>query len=81
MGKNQQGVTHLILLLLVVIVVAAAFFIYKGLLKNSGGNLVKTSKQPSVTLQTKYDNPFDKNSQYVNPFSSYKNPFNDLNKR
>ncbi|MBI4226010.1 hypothetical protein HY612_02750 [Candidatus Roizmanbacteria bacterium] len=44
----------------------------------------KTSAQPTqkqevtVPLNTDYQNPFDKNTQYVNPFSQYKNPFDTL---
>lgn len=34
-----------------------------------------SSLDPKVTLQTTVKNPFDKNAQYVNPFSGYKNPF------
>lgn len=33
------------------------------------------SKGTKVQLKTEYSNPFDKKTQYVNPFSSYKNPF------
>lgn len=36
-------------------------------------NLFKT--KPKVKLTTQYKNPFDKGTQYVNPFSRYKNPF------
>ncbi|HLD26893.1 MAG TPA: hypothetical protein VJB63_02985 [Patescibacteria group bacterium] len=36
-------------------------------------------KKATVQLQKEYQNPFDKKTQYVNPFSSYKNPFDTLN--
>lgn len=36
------------------------------------------SKEPTVNLKKEYKNPFDKNAQYVNPFSQYKNPFDNL---
>ena len=32
-------------------------------------------KKPTVETKTTYKNPFDKNTQYVNPFKKYKNPF------
>ena len=48
------------------------YFVFSGRL-NLG--LSKKSSEPTVTLQTVVQNPFDKNSQYVNPFSGYKNPF------
>jgi len=35
-------------------------------------------QQSSVVLKKEYKNPFDKNSQYVNPFAQYKNPFDSL---
>lgn len=35
-------------------------------------------KEPEVVVNTEYQNPFDKNTQYVNPFSQYKNPFDSL---
>lgn len=35
-------------------------------------------QQSSVVLNKEYKNPFDKNAQYVNPFSKYKNPFDSL---
>lgn len=37
--------------------------------------LIFQKKQPTVTLKTEYNNPFNKESQYVNPFEKYKNPF------
>lgn len=35
-------------------------------------------KKAQIELQTQFQNPFDKDSQYVNPFSKYKNPFDQL---
>jgi predicted PurR-regulated permease PerM len=32
-------------------------------------------KKPTVQLKTEYNNPFAKETQYVNPFEKYKNPF------
>jgi len=51
--------------------------------------LVKNKKSPSeetaqqafkvqVPVKVEYKNPFDKKTQYVNPFSSYKNPLDFL---
>ncbi|MBI4097886.1 MAG: hypothetical protein HY426_02495 [Candidatus Levybacteria bacterium] len=37
-----------------------------------------TKEVSTVAPKTEYSNPFDKDSQYVNPFSSYKNPFDNL---
>lgn len=33
------------------------------------------SKEPKVSIKSEYKNPFDKETQYVNPFDTYKNPF------
>lgn len=38
---------------------------------------IAPKQEPKVSLQTKYDNPFDKKAQYVNPFGQ-KNPFDQL---
>ena len=36
-------------------------------------------QQPTeVTLKSEYTNPFDRGSQYVNPFEDYKSPFVSL---
>lgn len=35
-------------------------------------------QQSNVSLKTDYKNPFDKDTQYINPFSQYKNPFDSL---
>ncbi|MBI2028696.1 MAG: hypothetical protein HYT07_03765 [Candidatus Levybacteria bacterium] len=32
-------------------------------------------KKAQVKLKTEYKNPFAKETQYVNPFDTYKNPF------
>ena len=32
-------------------------------------------KEPKVSIKSDYKNPFDKKTQYVNPFETYKNPF------
>lgn len=80
---NQAGVIHLIPLLIVLVIVAViGFLIYQGVIKTPLSNVIpgKQAQQPEVSLQTQYQNPFDKNTQYVNPFSSYKNPFDALKK-
>ncbi|MEK7521508.1 MAG: hypothetical protein AAB599_01760 [Patescibacteria group bacterium] len=73
---NQRGIIHLLPLLLVVAV--GAYFVLQGKVKLPSSLTQLTQKKPEVGLQTTYQNPFDKDSQYVNPFSQYKNPFNNL---
>lgn len=33
---------------------------------------------PQVELKTEYQNPFKSEAQYVNPFTEFKNPFDNL---
>lgn len=73
---QEKGFSHIILLLLILAIILLAVLIWKGVVKNPLSSLIK--KEPTLSLQTKYDNPFDKSSQYVNPFASYKNPFDNL---
>lgn len=41
--------------------------------------LLGLREQPtSVELKSEYKNPFDRNAQYVNPFTDYKSPFISL---
>ena len=52
--------------------------IYKGVVKNPAPNLIKIPSPPRVELAPDYKNPLDKEAQYTNPFSEYKNPFDSL---
>lgn len=62
--------------ILTFILVLSLFFINS---KKPTTRAPNTTKQAStVAPKTEYDNPFDENTQYVNPFSSYKNPFDIL---
>lgn len=74
---QETGVVTLAVPMLLLVIIAAVVFILisQGIVKNP---LITSSKQPSVSLQKQYQNPFDKSAQYVNPFSSYKNPFDLL---
>lgn len=65
------GVPIAVLLIIVLIGVLLAYS--KGVPLPS--QLVFQKKQPTVTLKTEYNNPFNKETQYVNPFEKYKNPF------
>ena len=62
-----------ILLLVVIAAIASAYvLLVLGVIKNP------FSKELRVPLHAVYENPFDKETQYVNPFSEYKNPFDYL---
>ena len=80
---NQKGVIALVAPLLILLIIAAVFFVLisQGILKipaKSLPGLSSKGKEPTVSLQKQYQNPFDKNTQYVNPFSKSKNPFDNL---
>ncbi|OGE36015.1 hypothetical protein A3E66_01825 [Candidatus Daviesbacteria bacterium RIFCSPHIGHO2_12_FULL_37_16] len=47
-----------------------------GIIKNPFNNLSFFNQQvPKISTKTEYKNPFKKETQYVNPFDTYKNPF------
>lgn len=76
--NNQKGVIHLALPLLLLLILGVGLFILVSLKviklpSFPGANLFQ--KKPSVTLKKDYKNPFNKDTQYVNPFDKYKNPF------
>ncbi len=73
--NNQRGVVHLILILIVIIVAigVGVYLVAKPqIFKSQAGS---SANLPKVELKSEYKNPFDKNTQYVNPFDQYKNPF------
>lgn len=72
MLKPQKGFTHIVLLLAIVVIVLAVL-VYTGVIK--APSLPFLSRGPKVELQKNYENPFKKETQYVNPFDQYKNPF------
>lgn len=78
----EAGVIHLALPLLILLAAGAVVFlmITQGILKIPSKLIpsLPTKKDPTVSLQTQYQNPFDKKAQYVNPFAGYKNPFDSL---
>lgn len=73
----EKGVIHLLPLLLVLVGLAAlAVVVFRsGAVKITQKSSIK---EPTVQLTESYQNPFDKTTQYVNPFSEYKNPFDNL---
>lgn len=66
-----QPILALLLVSIVVIGVAYVLLVI-GVIKNP------FSKELKVPLKAAYENPFDQTTQYVNPFSEYKNPFDYL---
>lgn len=74
----KKGIAHTLLIILIAIavlaipVVVAVFVFHKRI-------PLLSKKVPNVALKTEYKNPFDKKTQYVNPFAETKNPFANLN--
>lgn len=63
----------LTLLLLSIAVIGVAYVLLAlGIIRNP------FEKELKVPLSEVYQNPFDQKTQYVNPFSNYKNPFDSL---
>jgi len=79
---NQKGAIVLIapLVFLLIIAIILFFLISQGIIKNplKSLSLPGQPKESTISLQKQYQNPFDKDTQYVNPFSSYQNPFDTL---
>ena len=75
----EKGVIHLMLPLLILVLVGVGIFLLpQGIVKFPGITLPAVpflSKKTNVELKTEYKNPFKKETQYVNPFDKYKNPF------
>lgn len=72
---NNKGVIHLALPFVFLLVLAGGLFILVSLKIIKLPSLPFLQKTPSVDLKTEYENPFKKETQYVNPFETYKNPF------
>lgn len=77
--NTEKGVVHLLFLLIIVLIVGGSIFLVtQGIIKLPGVSLPSVSlfqKKPTVQLKEEYKNPFKKETQYVNPFETYKNPF------
>ena len=80
-AKSTVGIKNLIQkksvrigVLVVILLVAIGFLL--GVIKVPGLSIQQLlEKKAQVKLKTEYKNPFAKETQYVNPFEDYKNPF------
>ncbi len=80
-AKSTVGIKNLIQkksvrigVLVVILLVAIGFLL--GVIKVPGLSIQPLlEKKAQVKLKTEYKNPFAKETQYVNPFEDYKNPF------
>ena len=60
----------------IIILLFIGIFVYLGFaIKIPYNPLTILQKKATVNLKTEYKNPFTKETQYVNPFDKYKNPF------
>ncbi len=78
MPKSQKGSILVILVLLFVAIAGIAAVIVYRTVTTSTKKLAQKAEVLNVALKSDYQNPFDKNSQYENPFNDYHNPFDDL---
>lgn len=67
----------MVLPLILLLAIGAGIFalFHFGVIKNPFQNFPFINSGPKVSVKTEYKNPFKKETQYVNPFQSYKNPF------
>lgn len=80
---HQKGAIALavpILLIIAALIALYILFLQKVIPSSLSKKTQKSSQEPTVTLKTSYSNPFDKNAQFINPFSEYTNPFDRLKK-
>lgn len=73
----KPGAVHLTGLVLIVVISVWALVLYllisKDIIKLKIPSLKK--EPTAVELKTEYKNPFNKDTQFVNPFDKTKNPF------
>lgn len=70
LGSNRKP----ILIVIVILVIVGIVVVYLAL-RGKGPATQLFKKGPKVELQSTYKNPFNKDTQFVNPFEKYKNPF------
>ena len=75
--KIKKRLTRKVVIVLSIFV-GAGLILYLGFaikFKIPSNPLDLLQKKATVQLKTEYKNPFSKETQYVNPFDTYKNPF------
>lgn len=74
-SPHKKRVFIIVPLLLLVVGIAVVVPVFFGKVKNPLSSVPFLQKKPTVSVKTDYKNPFDQETQYVNPFEEYKNPF------
>jgi len=74
--QKKKLVIGLLLALLFIVVIYVALVRF-GVIKDPFPlpSIPLLQKGPQVSIKTDYKNPFDKKTQFINPFDDYKNPF------
>ena len=74
---NKKTIFLLLGIITAVLVIITALVLVKNR-KNPAGETTQQTSKVQVPVKVEYKNPFDKKTQYINPFSSYKNPLDFL---
>ena len=74
---NKKTIFLSLGILIVVLAIITALVLVKNK-KNPSGETTQQAFKVQVPVKVEYGNPYDKKTQYVNPFSSYKNPLDFL---
>lgn len=70
--------TIVVVLILIVLSALAWGLYFLTQTRRETGPAQTSVQKPNVAPKREYSNPFEKSTQYVNPFSDYKNPFDNL---
>lgn len=75
---GEKGAVFLIFVFIfVALTIVGGTLVYKTL-TTATKKISQTQEVLSVSLKEEYNNPFDKSTQYVNPFGDRHNPFDEL---
>ncbi len=75
---GQKGAVFLIFVFIfAAVAIVGGTLVYKTL-TTATKKISQTSEVLAVTLKEEYNNPFEKETQYVNPFGDNHNPFDEL---
>lgn len=76
---KEKGSMLLIVLLALVAIAGILFLLFSKNPNLLPSQLTKsTTPTPTVSMEKKYDNPFEEKTQYQNPFSQTQNPFDNV---
>ena len=73
--KIKKRLTRKVMIIIFILVGLGAVAFIGVSVKIPSSPLKILQSGPSVALKKEYKNPFSKETQYVNPFDTYKNPF------